>query len=153
LEQRAAVLAEAATWIGTPYHHEGRIKGRSGGVDCAMLLAEVYERAGMIAHVKAAHYPRDWHFHASEEGAQRFLSYILPHAVEIPGPPQSGDVVTYHIGKGFAHAGIVVRWPEIIHSDMDARCVTRADGTQGRFAVQRNGEPRPVKFFTLWGAA
>jgi cell wall-associated NlpC family hydrolase len=147
---RAAVLAEAQEWLLTPYHHQGRVKGANGGVDCAMLLAEVYERAGLIPHVSASHYPRDWHFHASQEGAQRFLSYILPHAVEIPGPPGPGDVVTYHIGKGFAHAGIVVEWPEIIHSDMECRRVIRADGTQGRFAVQGNGEMRPVKFFTLW---
>ena len=38
--QRAAVVAEARSWIGTPYHHAADVKGH--GVDCAMLLIRVY---------------------------------------------------------------------------------------------------------------
>jgi cell wall-associated NlpC family hydrolase len=149
--QRAAVVAEAHSWLRTPYHHMGRVKGLRGGVDCAMLLAEVYERAGVMARVEVQHYPRDWHLHRRDE---RFLSYILPRAVEIAGPAQPGDVVTYQIGLGFAHAAIVIEpgWPAIIHSDMDARCVTLADGTRGRHAIERDGTPRPIRFFTLWAA-
>nr|WP_294564470.1 hydrolase [uncultured Rhodopila sp.] len=147
--QRAAVVDEAREWLGTPYHHMGRVKGRAGGVDCAMLLAEVYERAGLIDHIEVQHYPRDWHLHRRDE---RFVGYILPRAVEIPGPPKRGDVVTYAIGLGFAHAAIVNEpgWPAIIHSDMDARRVTLADGTRGRHAVQKDGTLRPTRFFTLW---
>lgn len=33
-------VAEAITWLGTPYHHQGRVKGV--GVDCGTLLCEVY---------------------------------------------------------------------------------------------------------------
>ena len=33
---RAAVVAAAREWIGTPYHHMADIKGV--GCDCAMLL-------------------------------------------------------------------------------------------------------------------
>lgn len=148
-EQRLAVVREAKAWLRTPYHHMGRVKGRDGGVDCAMLLAEVYERAGVVPHIKVETYPRDWHLHRKDE---RFLSYILPRAVEIKGPPRQGDCVTYHIGLGFAHAGIIINpgWPAIIHSDMDACCVTEADGTFGRHAIERNGAKRAVRFFTLW---
>jgi len=150
--QRAAVLAEALSWRGTPYHHMGRIKGRNGGVDCAMFLAEVFERAGVIDHVTVGHYSRDWHLHRRD---QRFLSYILPLAQEIAGPPLPADVVTYAIGHGFAHAAIVIEpgWPRIIHSDMDARCVTFADGLTGRHAVEGNGQLRQVRCFTLWPGA
>lgn len=146
-EQRAAVIAEAMTWLRTPYHHMGRIKGRTGGVDCAMLLAEVYHRAGIVPRIEVQHYSRDWHLHRRDE---RFISYILPHATEIAGAPQPGDAVTFHVGHGFAHAGIVIDWPRIIHSDMEARCVTIADGTQGRHAFERDGTPRATRFFTLW---
>lgn len=38
LQQRAAVIAEAESWLSTPYHHEARIKGH--GVDCAQILDE-----------------------------------------------------------------------------------------------------------------
>jgi cell wall-associated NlpC family hydrolase len=36
---RAAVVREAESWIGTPFHHAARVKG--AGIDCLMLLAEV----------------------------------------------------------------------------------------------------------------
>ena len=39
MNQRQRVVAEAETWLRTPYHHMGRIKG--GGIDCPTLLAEV----------------------------------------------------------------------------------------------------------------
>jgi hypothetical protein len=39
--KRVAVTREAETWLGTPYHHMGRVKG--AGTDCLMMLAEVYE--------------------------------------------------------------------------------------------------------------
>lgn len=148
--QRAAVVAEALSFIGTPYHHMGRIKGSKGGVDCAMLLAEVYHRAGVIAHVEVAHYPPDWHLHRRDE---RFLAYLLDRAMPTE-TPQPGDVVTWRIGLGFAHAAIVVDpgWPAIVHSDMTAGFVLRSDGTRGRHAHARDGTPRPVRFFTLWGA-
>ena len=32
---RARIVAEAMTWLGTPYHHRGKLKGI--GVDCAQL--------------------------------------------------------------------------------------------------------------------
>jgi cell wall-associated NlpC family hydrolase len=146
--QRARVVAEAQDWALTPYHHMGRIKGLSGGVDCAMLLAEVYERAGVIGRVDVAHYPPDWHLHRRDE---RFLNTILASATET-ATPLAGDVACWRVGFGFAHAAIIVDpgWPAIVHSDISARRVIRSDGTHGRHAHGRDGKPRTVRFFTLW---
>ena len=36
-------VQEALTWLGTPYHHQGRVKGV--GVDCGTLICEVYEKS------------------------------------------------------------------------------------------------------------
>jgi cell wall-associated NlpC family hydrolase len=69
---RRAVVAEAASWLRTPYHHMGRVKG--GGVDCLMLLAEVYEAAGVIPHVEIPFYPPDWHLH---RGVERYLEGLM----------------------------------------------------------------------------
>ena len=55
-EERAAVVAEAMTWLRTPYHHRGRLKGV--GTDCAMILAEVFEKVGLIPHIEIEHYPQ-----------------------------------------------------------------------------------------------
>ena len=56
--QRQAVLAEAESWIGTPFHHQGQVKGRQGGVDCAMLLLEVFLAAGSLRVAQASHVGR-----------------------------------------------------------------------------------------------
>ena len=79
--RRAAVLVEAASWLRTPYHHMGRVKG--GGTDCLMLLAEVYEAAGVIPHVDIPFYPPDWHLH---RGAERYLDGLMRYAREISEP-------------------------------------------------------------------
>ena len=34
-DPRAAVVKEAESWIGTPFHHAARVKG--AGIDCLML--------------------------------------------------------------------------------------------------------------------
>lgn len=140
-QSRAAVVAEAATWLRTPYHHMGRIKG--GGTDCLMLLAEVYEAAGVIGHVEIAFYPPDWHLH---RGAERYLDGLTQYAREIPNdadhpPPLPGDAVLFKFGRCFAHGAIVIAWPRLIHAWHNAG-VVYTDAGQGPLAG------RAVRFFT-----
>ena len=41
--ERENLVAEALTWLGTPYHHAGRVKG--GGTDCGYAyFTGVYQR-------------------------------------------------------------------------------------------------------------
>jgi cell wall-associated NlpC family hydrolase len=123
------------TWLGTPWHHAARLKG--AGVDCAMFLAEVYERAGLIPHVEVEPYPRDWHLHRGEE---RFMGWVEKFGSKVEeGDPQPGDVVLFKYGRCVSHGAIVVEWPgSIVHAYMLARCVTltRSDDGDlaGRFA-------------------
>ena len=77
--RRAAVIAEAQSWLGTPYHHMGRVKG--AGADCLTLLAEVFERAGVIPHVEVPFYPPDWNLHRD---AERYLEGVTRYAREVP---------------------------------------------------------------------
>jgi cell wall-associated NlpC family hydrolase len=138
-ELRAAVLEEARGWIGTPFHHEARVKG--AGVDCAMLLAEVYERAGLIGRIDIPHYPPDWHLHRD---AERFLARLAAHAREIAGPPEPGDIALFRYGRCFSHGAIVIDWPQVVHANFLARAVTWGDATR---------EPlrgRAVKFFSVF---
>jgi cell wall-associated NlpC family hydrolase len=124
MNQRQRVVAEAETWLRTPYHHMGRIKG--GGIDCLTLLAEVYEAAGVIPHVDVPFYPPDWNLHRDTE---RYLRGLMRYARGIGGPPQSGDVAVFKFGRCFAHGAIVVSWPRLIHAWCDAGVVF-ADGGQ-----------------------
>ena len=45
--EREKLVAEALSWLGTPYHHAGRVKG--GGVDCGMLNLQAFINVGLIA--------------------------------------------------------------------------------------------------------
>lgn len=137
-EQRETVVAEARRWIGTPYHHAGRVRG--AGVDCAMLPAEVYAACGLVPRLEPEHYPPDWHLHRD---AERYLAVVTRHACEVPEPTGPGDFVAWRWGRCFAHGAIIVRWPEIIHAMIHVGVVLD-HGEQGRLAN------RARRFFTLW---
>jgi cell wall-associated NlpC family hydrolase len=135
MNQRQRVVAEAEAWLRTPYHHMGRIQG--GGTDCLMLLAEVYEAAGVIPHVDVPFYPPDWNLHRD---AERYLQGLMRYARGIGGPPQSGDVAVFQFGRCFAHGAIVVSWPRLIHAWCDAGVVFADAGQPPLFG-------RRVQFF------
>lgn len=139
-EQRARVIAEAHTWIGTPYHHAGRIKG--AGVDCATILCEVYEAAGVIPHVDPTPYPADWHLHRD---AERYLGWLEQYGHEVD-EPRAGDVIVWKFGRCFSHGAIMCENGHIIHSYLG----------QGVRLERRDADVfrgRAVKYFTLWDDA
>lgn len=109
-EQRAAVVAEARSWLRTPYHHAARLKGV--GVDCAMLLAEVYAAVGLVPRITPEAYPPDWHLH---RGEQKFLAWVARYAFPVEDP-LPGDAAMYRFGRAAAHGAIVIAWPRIIHA-------------------------------------
>lgn len=135
------VVEIAKTWLRTPYHHSARVKG--AGVDCAQILLDVFVEAGLIEDFDPGDYPPDWMMHRSEE---RYLSFVTDRA-DLVESPQPGDVVLYKVGRCFAHGGIVVDWPTIIHASSRDRMVCLADGTQGWLAG------RDVQFWRARGLA
>jgi len=50
---------ELEEWLGTPYRHFCRVKGR--GVDCALFLASVFVNLGIIKKLDYEYYSKDWH--------------------------------------------------------------------------------------------
>jgi len=137
---RDKVVAEAEAWIGTPFHHAARVKG--AGVDCLMLLAEVYERAGVTAHVAPPFYVPDWHLHRD---AERYMEGLLHYARPLDGPPLPGDVALFRFGRTFSHGAIVTRWPCLIHAYWNLGVVW-GDATRHPLAG------RPVRFFSPFRA-
>ena len=137
---RLLVCSEARRWVGTPYHHMARVCGPRGGVDCATLLAEVYEAVG-LAHIEISHYPQDWHMHRD---AERYMSLVAEHSDEVPeSDALPGDVVLFRIGRLFSHGAIVVDpgWPRIVHAHMESGEVREDCGDRGRLTG------RPRRFF------
>lgn len=159
--QRAAVVAEARTWLATPYHPEAGIKGV--GVDCAYLLKRVFVNAGVIKDFVVPHYPPDWHLHADmnkpEAARELYLTDVRKRAVEITeADVLPGDVVLWRFGRCFSHGAIVSAWPKVIHSYIAIGCqeddVTTAPwlGFIGENGEDK-GKPRPRRFFSYWPAA
>lgn len=138
-DKRQQIVAEARTWLGTPYHHQARLKGE--GVDCAMILCEVFEAVGLVPHVapeKDENYPPDWHFHRDEE---RYLKWIEQYGTEV-AVPSAGDVALFQFGRCISHGAIVVEWPVVIHAYFREGCVL-ADASKGDLTS------RVRKFYTL----
>ena len=138
---RRAVVREAESWIGTPFHHAARVKG--AGIDCLMLLAEIYQRAGVCGHIDPPFYVPDWHLHRD---AERYSEGLLDYAREIAGPPEPGDIALFRFGRTFSHGAIVTCWPRLIHAYW-AIGVVHGDATLHPL------KSRTARFFTPFGDA
>lgn len=119
INERQRVVAVAKSWLKTPYHHFARKKGV--GVDCGLLLAEVYEEAGICGHINIPYYPEDWYLHHSEEV---YLNIVESYAREVK-EPLPGDIALYTWGKCVSHGAIIERWPTVIHAFKEENYVTR----------------------------
>lgn len=139
--QREAVVAEAMTWLRTPYHHMGDIKGV--GVDCAMLLVRIYGSVGVIPNdLDPRPYPSDWHLHRSDEV---YLGWVTQYGTVVQAPAP-GDVAMYRFGRCYSHGSIVVAENTVVHSYLK-RGVELASMLHDPLA------DRDVTYYTLWPEA
>lgn len=107
---REQVIAEARSWIGTPYVPKARVKGV--GVDCGGLLYEVYNPIfGPFANFPQD-YTADWAMHSDRE---RYLDFIMPYVEEVRAP-QPGDFSLYHLGLAYSHAAILMDDGRYVHA-------------------------------------
>lgn len=117
---RELVVAEAKTWIGTPYHHAADVKGH--GVDCAMILVRVYSDLGLIPKFDPRPYPAQWYLHRDEE---RYLGWIQKYCQKVE-VPQPADIALYRFGRAAAHGAIIISDQLMIHAyQPDRRVETR----------------------------
>ena len=148
--ERVAVVAEARTWLGTPFHHMGQVKGKNGGVDCAFLALMVY-RAALPHRVPAfepGYYAPTWNMSRAGAAGEPYLASVLatPGVAELGENenPLPGDLALFHWGLAWAHGAIVVAWPLVIHADMEAGQVIEAHAAYGRLGRRRR------RFFSFW---
>jgi cell wall-associated NlpC family hydrolase len=128
---RAAIVAEALTWVGTPFHHAARCKG--AGVDCANLLIGVFAAVGLVPDIALEYYPQDWHMHRDET---RFLSILGQYAdpLENGSLILPGDIVMFNYGRHAAHGAIVTAWPVVCHAWADVGSVVLTEANTGPLA-------------------
>jgi hypothetical protein len=127
-QQRGLVVREARKWLKTPWRHMAAIKG--AGVDCAMLLTEVYAAAGLIEWFDPRPYPTDWMLHRDDE---RFLGFLLARSHQVE-KPEVGNVAVLRVGRAFAHGAIItgVKPLTILHAFRPLGCVIEEDAARNR---------------------
>lgn len=122
-EARAALVAEARSWLRTPWHHRAHVKG--AGVDCAQFPLAVYAAVGLVEWFDTGDYPRDWHIHRDEE---RYLPIVQCFTREVDeAEARPGDVFLCRVGRVFSHGGLIIDWPQGIHACVRAGMVTLCD--------------------------
>ncbi len=141
--QRAAVVATARSWVGTPYHNCADLKGV--GVDCGMLLVRVFCDTGLVEPFDPRPYPPDWHLHRSTE---RYLAFIYERGKEVAAA-QPGDVVVYRFGRCYSHGGIITAAEPltIVHAYQPARKVLEEDIASSSVLSDSKRAPR---YFSFW---
>lgn len=128
---RAAVVAEARSWIGTPWQHQARAKGV--GVDCAGLVIGVSRALGLVtAGMDVNHYARMPDGRSLLAHCDEWMRRIATAAV------QPGDVLVMRfdehpqhiaIAADYAHGGLA-----IVHA-LDSRDRKRARVVEHRLSA------------------
>jgi NlpC/P60 family putative phage cell wall peptidase len=117
---RSLIVAEARSWIGTPYRHQASLKG--AGCDCLGLVRGVWRALIGAEPALPPPYSRDW----AEAGGQETLAAAArAHMIEI-APPQfaPGDMLLfrYRAHHPAKHAAIVAAADTMVHAH-DGACV------------------------------
>ncbi len=124
LSDRERIIAEARGWIGTPFHHQGRVKGE--GCDCIGLIVSVAKNlnipcikksASCIAELDQTDYTR-------LPDGNRLYSELKKYLFEIPKEKiELADILLMHFDGNPQHVGLVSDYPEeklgIIHCFAD----------------------------------
>lgn len=133
---RQQLVAEARTWLRTPFHHRARVKG--AGIDCVNLLIAVYQSAGIVDDIDPGEYTRDWHMHHDEP---RFLDRLRDHADQLDDPSCAlpGDIAMFTYGRHASHGAIITTWPTIIHADSHLGQVIETDILRSPLARRLHG--------------
>lgn len=117
---REQIIAEAMTFLGTPYHLGGQVKG--AGVDCATFIYKTFHTFGMMPTQDIGVFHSDWPCHTKDEV---YIRRLLRHATKIADGisyaslrTKSANIAlvkTDENSKVYNHGGIILAWPKVIH--------------------------------------
>lgn len=117
---RTEVVSEARSFVSTPYHLGGQVKG--AGVDCATLLMCVYRNCGILKDEQLGVFAGDWWLHAKED---TYMLRILRHAFRVAEAvayrsleAAPGNIVLTKCAgsRVYNHGAIVLAWPRVVHA-------------------------------------
>jgi NlpC/P60 family putative phage cell wall peptidase len=120
--ERAAIVAEALSWIGTPFHDHAGVKG--AGCDCLHLVWRVAQARGFAPAGDPPAYKPQWFQH---RGEPLFLQGLIEYGAHQVAKPFPGDFAMYNFGRHAAHAAIIIDGRSMVHAYKVVGCVTRGD--------------------------
>lgn len=123
-DMRQAVLAEAGTWLGTPYRHQASRKGV--GADCLGLVRGVWRALYGAEPQPAGPYQPDW---AEASSDDRLLAAARRHCREIDvAVAMPGDLLVFRWQPNLAakHLGILAPDDRFIHAYQGGAVVASA---------------------------
>lgn len=115
---REAIVAEATSWLGTPYRHQASLKGV--GCDCLGLLRGAWRAFYEHEPEAMPAYTPDW---AEARGAETLAQAAGRHLVAIPiDEAGAGDVLLFRWRTNLPakHAAILVDVDHFIHAQQGA---------------------------------
>lgn len=116
--ERAAVVAEARMWIGTPYQHQASLKGV--GCDCLGLVRGIWRAIHGEEPEPAPPYAPDW---AEASAGDPFMEAAMRHLVSIgPADLRPGDVLLFRWRPALPakHAAVASATHTIVHAQEGA---------------------------------
>ncbi|CAL8981435.1 hypothetical protein RHODGE_RHODGE_04387 [Rhodoplanes serenus] len=117
--ERATIVAEARSWIGTPYRHQASVKGV--GCDCLGLVRGIWRALHGDEPEPLPAYTPDW---AEATGRDTLLAAAGRHLITIaPDTARPGDVLLFRWRAGLPskHAAIVTAPDLMVHAHDGAR--------------------------------
>lgn len=111
---RAALVTETRSWIGTPYRHQGSLKGI--GCDCLGLVRGVWRVCVGREPELPPPYAPDW---AEATGADTLIAAAMRHLAPVDGEHiGGGDVLLFRWRDGYVakHAAIATGEGTMIHA-------------------------------------
>lgn len=112
---RPEVAQKALEFLGTPYHHQAKVKGL--GVDCGQLILAVAQELNLVSPtMRVTNYSTEWHLHNTEEKMLNMLEQF--NCVE-KTTLEVGDIVCFKFGRVCSHLGIYLGDGQFIHARID----------------------------------
>jgi cell wall-associated NlpC family hydrolase len=125
------IVVQARTWLGTHYHHQGRLKKSirgPGGVDCIGLIIGIIDELGIQDGEGNSLVAADETNYSMYPEQGRLVKSIQQHLREVPIEKMAvGDILLFKTFRDPQHVGLLTQYPGggpgLIHCNSSAGMV------------------------------
>jgi cell wall-associated NlpC family hydrolase len=122
------IVTQARTWLGTKYHHQGRLKKSArgpGGVDCIGLIIGLIDEMGIQDGNDHSLVAADEFNYSMYPERGRLVDSISKHLRDVPlDQRRIGDVLLFRTFRDPQHVGLLTEYPSggagLIHCNSSA---------------------------------